>query len=116
MVHALEQELVAYEESNGLSASLNDITNSPDSSRYKVKNGGTLGGVTKSLLISMTKMMAYLRQSDIQLKGEVAVRVQLLQTMTEQQNLMDSLTAVSSIITVSVCLSKIAIQCSTHVL
>ena len=43
----------------------------------------------------MTKMMSYLRQSEVQLKGEVAVRVQMLQTMTEQQNLMDTLTAVS---------------------
>ena len=35
-------------------------------------------------------------QSEIQLKGEVAVRNQLLHAMAEQQNLMDALTAVSS--------------------
>jgi hypothetical protein len=54
----------------------------------------------------MTKMMSYLRQSEVQLKGEVAVRVQMLQTMTEQQNLMDTLTAVSRtplIISILVC-------------
>lgn len=92
MVEELERELAIYEKS---STSLNDITNSPDSTHHKLKNGGTLSSITKSLLSSMTKMMSYLRQSEVQLKGEVAVRVQLLQTMTEQQNLMDSLTAVS---------------------
>ena len=34
-------------------------------------------------------------QSEIQLKGEVEVRNQLLHAMAEQQNLMDALTAVS---------------------
>ena len=34
-------------------------------------------------------------QSEVQLKGEVAVRNQLLHAMGEQQNLMDALTAVS---------------------
>ena len=34
-------------------------------------------------------------QSEVQLKGEVAVRNQLLHAMAEQQNLMDALTAVS---------------------
>ena len=37
-------------------------------------------------------------QSEIQMKGEVAVRSQLLSAMAEQQNLMDALTAVSLLI------------------
>ena len=39
--------------------------------------------------------MYVLFQSEVQLKGEVAVRNQLLHAMAEQQNLMDALTAVS---------------------
>ena len=38
-------------------------------------------------------------QSEVQLKGEVAVRNQLLHAMAEQQNLMDALTAVSVLFT-----------------
>ena len=101
MVQELEKELGAYERSNNLTLALDDITNTSiqQSNQSKPKSnsgGGSLGSITKSLLSSMTKMMSYLRQSEVQLKGEVAVRVQLLQTMTEQQNLMDSLTAVSA--------------------
>ena len=99
MVQKLEDELAAYEESNNLTVSLSDITNTPppqnQSPTHKPRNSGSLGSITKSLLSSMTKMMSYLRQSEVQLKGEVSVRIQMLQTMTEQQNLMDSLTAVS---------------------
>ena len=110
MVEKLEGELAAYEQANNLTVSLSDITNtapppahsqpgqSPTHSHHRSRSsasGGSLGSITKSLLSSMTKMMSYLRQSEIQLKGEVAVRVQMLQTMTEQQNLMDTLTAVS---------------------
>ena len=110
MVEKLEGELAAYEQVNNLTVSLSDITNtappaahaqpgqSPTHSHHRSRSsasGGSLGSITKSLLSSMTKMMSYLRQSEIQLKGEVAVRVQMLQTMTEQQNLMDTLTAVS---------------------
>ena len=106
MVEKLEGELTAYEEANNLTASLNDITNTPPPQRSQSPahghhrpraspSRGSLGNITKSLLSSMTKMMSYLRQSEVQLKGEVAVRVQMLQTMTEQQNLMDTLTAVS---------------------
>ena len=103
MVQELEKELGAYERSNNLTLALDDITNTSiqQSNQSKPKSdsgGGSLGSITKSLLSSMTKMMSYLRQSEVQLKGEVAVRVQLLQTMTEQQNLMDSLTAVSTVI------------------
>lgn len=109
MVEKLEHELTAYEEANDLSISLNDITNMPENqspSHHKPRSSGSLGSITKSLLSSMTKMMSYLRQSEVQLKGEVAVRVQMLQTMTEQQNLMDSLTAVSRtpLISGSVCI------------
>lgn len=39
--------------------------------------------------------MHYLRQSEVQLKGEVAIRGQFLQTLHEQQDLMDVLTTVS---------------------
>ena len=110
MVEKLEGELAAYEQVNNLTVSLSDITNtappaahaqpgqSSAHSHHRSRSsasGGSLGSITKSLLSSMTKMMSYLRQSEIQLKGEVAVRVQMLQTMTEQQNLMDTLTAVS---------------------
>jgi hypothetical protein len=110
MVKKLEGELAAYEEANNLTAvSLSDITNStppppqlqghtPSHGHHRPRSsasGGLLGSITKTLLSSMTKMMSYLRQSEVQLKGEVAVRVQMLQTMTEQQNLMDTLTAVS---------------------
>ena len=110
MVEKLEGELAAYEQVNNLTVSLSDITNtappaahaqpgqSPTHSHHRSRSrasGGSLGSITKSLLSSMTKMMSYLRQSEIQLKGEVAVRVQMLQTMTEQQNLMDTLTTVS---------------------
>ena len=96
MVEDLDRELAAYEKSNDLSLPLGDITNTPDTSQHRAKSsGGSLGNVTRSLLSSMTRMMAYLRQSEVQLKGEVAVRTQILQTMTEQQNLMDSLTTVS---------------------
>ena len=100
MVEKLEGELAAYEEANNLTVSLSDITNTPQGQssphgHHRSRTGGSLGSITKSLLSSMTKMMSYLRQSEVQLKGEVAVRVQMLQTMTEQQNLMDSLTAVS---------------------
>ena len=110
MVEKLEGELAAYEEANNLTTvSLSNITNTippPSTSRaqsptpshghHRLRGGsGSLGSITKSLLLSMTKMMSYLRQSEVQLKGEVAVRVQMLQTMTEQQNLMDTLTAVS---------------------
>ena len=95
-VEELEEELAAYERSKNLAVSLSDITNTPPTTtQHKSGSSGSLGSVTKSLLSSMTRMMSYLRQSEVQLKGEVAVRVQLLQTMTEQQNLMDSLTAVS---------------------
>ena len=95
MVEELEGQLAAYENSNNLSAPLGDITNTPGPAHNKAKGGGPLGNVTRSLLSSMTRMMSYLRQSEVQLKGEVAVRNQILQTMTEQQNLMDSLTTVS---------------------
>ena len=98
MVEKLEHELAAYEEASNLTVSLSDITNTPQNqspTHHRPRSGGSLGSITKSLLSSMTKMMSYLRQSEVQLKGEVAVRVQMLQTMTEQQNLMDSLTAVS---------------------
>ena len=111
MVEKLEGELAAYEEANNLTTvSLSDITNTtpppssisqlqsptPSHGHHRPKSSsGSLGSITKSLLLSMTKMMSYLRQSEVQLKGEVAVRVQMLQTMTEQQNLMDTLTAVS---------------------
>ena len=104
MVQELEKELSAYERSNNLSLPLDDITNSPQLTTTKSQstkqrnNGGSLNNITNSLLSSMTKMMSYLRQSEVQLKGEVAVRVQLLQTMTEQQNLMDSLTDVSTMV------------------
>ena len=43
----------------------------------------------------MQRMMQYLRQSEMQLKGEVVIRGQFLQTLNEQQDLMDVLTAVS---------------------
>ena len=99
MVENLEREVTDYEEASNVTMSLSDITNTPQSQNlsptHHSRNSGSLGSMTKSLLLSMTKMMSYLRQSEVQLKGEVAVRVQMLQTMTEQQNLMDSLTAVS---------------------
>ena len=48
------------------------------------------------------------------MKGEVAVRSQLLSAMAEQQNLMDALTAVSlliSIYLVHVCLPLLSFTC-----
>lgn len=55
----------------------------------------TFTRITTALLTSVTKIAHYLRDSEAQLKGEVEVRGVLLQTMTEQQNLMDALTSVS---------------------
>ena len=47
-----------------------------------------------SLLGSVQKMMLYLHQSEVQLKGEVAIRGHFLQTLHEQQDLVDALTTV----------------------
>ncbi len=54
-----------------------------------------LMAITSTLLTSVTKITRYLQVSEAQLRGEVEVRGHLLQTMTEQQNLMDALTSVS---------------------
>ena len=58
-------------------------------------------------------------QSEVQLKGEVAVRNQLLHAMAEQQNLMDALTAVSVLFTLYMymymCLWSVYIHVHVHV-
>ena len=56
--------------------------------------------VMGSLLGSVKRVVQYLEQSELQLKGEVAVRGQFIQTLDEQQNLMDALAAVSNILLV----------------
>ena len=53
---------------------------------------GTLSGLTASLLTSITKLAHYLKESEVQLKGEVAWRDQRLNTMNDQQNLREALT------------------------
>lgn len=83
MVGKLELELEDYEDISGKHFSVEKPT---------TFQAGTLSGLTASLLTSITKLAHYLKESEVQLKGEVALRDQLLNTMNDQQNLMEALT------------------------
>ena len=88
----LEQELNGYEESIASgSTSHAHPTAEPRPPPGHDSWSETLG----ALLVCMRRMMQYLLQSEVQLKGEVAIRGQFLQALHEQQDLMDVLTAVS---------------------
>ena len=100
LVQDLERELSEYERTTGYPP------HPPPSSSSSPHQPGTLGGLTASLLRSVTRLAHYLRHSEVQLRGEVAVRGQLLHTMTEQQNLMDALTTVRLLCTVCVCVTR----------
>lgn len=50
---------------------------------------------TDAVVSLLRGVRQHLEQSEIQLMGEVTVRGQVLQTLTDQQDLMDTLTAVS---------------------
>lgn len=103
----MDQELTAYEAVESTTAA--PLTSDPsghtshppsgpsDVSEAGRHGGGEVGwaGVMGSLVGVVRKLMGHLRQSEVQLKGEVAVRAQFLQTLHEQQDLMDVLTAVS---------------------
>ena len=93
----LDRELHEYEKATSYPVPLdtNENHSRPKVTSRGTKTSGTLSGITISLLSSVRKMTHYLKQSEVQLKGEIAVRGQLLQTMTEQQNLMETLTTVS---------------------
>ena len=88
----LESELSLYE--RALSPS--DSAPPPSTHPENLKEGGaSWPEIMGSLLHAVRKMMQHLRQSELQLRGEVAIRGQFLQTLHEQQDLMDVLTAVS---------------------
>lgn len=57
------------------------------------------GGLDEDVVVSLLQSVKQqLEQSERQLMGEVAVRGQFLQTLADQQDLMDTLTAVSTIL------------------
>ncbi len=90
----MDQELLSYEKT--ISPSLQVPTSSHGPSHGSQTAGPqSLDKVVETLVSSVRRMVHYLHQSEVQLKGEVAIRGQFLQTLHEQQDLMDVLTAVS---------------------
>ena len=94
LVHDLEQEMLLYERTT-LEPAAGSYAPPSKPRPYSNSGGGSLFKFMGSLLGSSKRMMQYLRQSDTQLKGEVAIRNQFLRTLHEQQDLMDAITAVS---------------------
>lgn len=89
-VHSLTKKLQELEQPS--TSALHTTGTQP----HPVSDDSRLTSITSALLMSVTKITRYLCESDAQLKDEVEVRGHLLRTMTEQQNLMDALTSVSS--------------------
>ena len=89
----MEQELELYEETVPPSTS-----GSTDHTHSGSEGRGALDGcgdeVVGTLVRGVKRLMGHLRQSEVQLRGEVAVRTHFLHTLQEQQDLMDVLTAV----------------------
>ena len=90
LIEELNRELSTYE----IAASHAPVSASSSSSTSHTHSSHS-SEVTGPLVDSVQRMMHYLHQSETQLKGEVAIRGQFLQTLNEQQDLMDVLTAVS---------------------
>ncbi len=98
LVQDLEHELITYERSTSEPAESHAPSSSvphPHGASGSGGGGGSLFKFMGSLLGSAKRMMQYLRQSETQLKGEVAIRTQFLRTLHEQQDLMDAITSVS---------------------
>ncbi|XP_068675307.1 uncharacterized protein [Montipora foliosa] len=81
MVEELETEIAAYESETG---------------RQRTQASGTVSesfsGYTASLITAVTKLMSYLKESEIQRKAELIMREQILQGFEEQRALVDALT------------------------
>ncbi|XP_078354635.1 uncharacterized protein LOC144639223 isoform X2 [Oculina patagonica] len=82
MVEELETEVAAYEYETGRQQTK---LSSPSMA-------GSFSGYTASLITAVTKLMGYLKESEIQRKAEMVMREQVLQGFEEQRALVDALT------------------------
>ncbi|XP_031574422.1 spindle and centriole-associated protein 1-like isoform X2 [Actinia tenebrosa] len=80
MVESLEDEIAEYEMETGRQPT----TTTPQSRNFS--------GYTSSLIIAVTKLMKYLKETEIQRNAEAILRDQILQGFSEQRELIDALT------------------------
>ncbi|XP_022798644.1 uncharacterized protein LOC111336760 isoform X2 [Stylophora pistillata] len=82
MVEDLEGEVARYEYETG-----RQQTKLPSPS-----STGSFSGYTASLIATVTKLMGYLKESEVQRKADMVMREQVLQGFEEQRALVDALT------------------------
>ncbi|EDO48168.1 predicted protein [Nematostella vectensis] len=80
MVENLEDEIAEYEMETGRESS------------GKTNQTNSFSGYTSALVIAVTKLMRYLKESEIQRRAEAVIRDQILQGFAEQRTLIDALT------------------------
>lgn len=99
LVHGLDQELAAHKRSVTKISSSSSLMSSMKHTSAEVPSsppaGGGKGLGTEAVFSLLRDVKQQLEHSQSQLMGEVEVRGQFLQTLTDQQDLMDTLTAVS---------------------